>query len=125
MNLDKVYLKSESILSSYVAEWCEANGVEVELCDISAVEEVVDGLIIVTANLDIDKDVDDIQAEYDKKHIPIRKIDINGTLQVAVSNFDLWMKNNKCKTVMILGSENLVTNENLNRFFNSISKSIA
>ena len=47
-------------------------------------------------------------------------IDINGTLQVAVSNFQLWLTTNKCKSVLIVGAEELLENENLDRFLNKI-----
>lgn len=125
MNLKKVYLKEESAFTTYLMEWSQVNDIEAEVSDITALDESIEGVIIITANQDIDKETNDLIAAYDKKHIPIRKIDVNGTLQVAVSNFDLWMRNNKCSTVLMLGADDLVKNNNLDRFFKSIEGSIA
>ena len=59
-------------------------------------------------------------ALYDRKHIPTQKIDINGTLQVAMNSFRMWADKNKCKRVLILGDNDLVKNENLERFFSNL-----
>lgn len=125
MNLDKIYIKSDSAFSSYVTNWASKVNVEVEEYDLKSDEHIAEGMLLINANQDIDRDVDELHSLFDKKHIPTQKIDVNGTLQVAVSNLDLWLKNNKCSNVLIIGSDNLVENENLDRFFNTIEKSIA
>ena len=49
---------------------------------------------------------------------------MNGTLQVAISNFDMWFHNFKCKNILILGSDELVKNTNLDRFLTKIEGKI-
>lgn len=122
MNLKSIYLKANSTFSSCIQEWAEKNGVQTEEFDFKTEELTVDGLLLINQNQDLEKEMDDLHSLFDKKHISTQKIDINGTLQVAVSNFQLWLRSNKCKNILILGSDELVKNENLDRFLNRISK---
>jgi len=81
-----------------------------------------EGMLLINENQNIEKEVDELHTLFDKKHIPTQKIDINGTLQVAVSNLEMWLNNFKCKNVLILGADNLVKNDNLDRFFSRIKQ---
>ena len=54
---------------------------------------------------------------------PTLHIDINGTIMVAISNLDLWIERNRCKKIMIIGSNELVKNPSLDRFLQISSKS--
>jgi hypothetical protein len=42
---------------------------------------------------------------------------------VAISNLDLWIERNRCKKIMIIGSNELVKNPSLDRFLQISSKS--
>lgn len=125
MNLDKIYLKTDSAFSSYLTEWAANVNIDVEDYDLKSDEHLAEGMLLINANQDIEKDIDELHSLFDKKHIPTQKIDVNGTLQVAVSNLDLWLENNKCTNVLIVGSDDLVQNENLDRFFHKIQSSIS
>lgn len=120
MKIDVVYLKPESALSSVLAEWANEAGLAVDNYDIRMDEHTADGLLLITENQDLDRELDDLHTLFDAKHLPTQKIDINGTLQVAISNFNMWLRSNKCKRVLILGSDNLIQNENLKRFLDRI-----
>lgn len=116
MSLQTIYLKSDSTFSTLLSEWASTIGVQTEFYDFKSEDITTDGLLLINENQDIDKDIQEIHDFFDIKHFPTQKVDINGTLQVAVSNFGIWMKNFKCKSILILGSEKLVENENLARF---------
>lgn len=116
MILETIYLKSDSTFSTLISEWASSIGVQTVLYDFKSEDIEADGLLLINENQDIEKDIEEVHNFFDVKHFPTQKVDINGTLQVAVSNFGLWMKNFKCKSILILGSENLVNNENLERF---------
>jgi len=116
MSLEIIYVKSNSTFSTHLSNWASSIGVRTEEYDFKSEEIGADGLLLINANHDIDKDSEEIHAFFDVKHFPTQKVDINGTLQVAVSNFQNWMRNFKCKSVLIVGSDDLVENENLNRF---------
>ena len=113
------------MFSTYLSDWASKVNIEVEEYDLKADDHTADGMLLINANQDIDKDIDELHTLFDVKHIPTQKIDVNGTLQVAVSNLDLWLKNNKCKNVLIVGADDLVENENLDRFFHKIQSTIA
>ena len=125
MNLSKIYIKSDSAFSQYITEWASRMNIDTEDYDVKVADHTADGLVLINANQDISRDIDELHSLFDEKHIPTQKIDVNGTLQVAVSNLDLFLKNNKCKEVLIVGSDDLTQNENLDRFFNTIAKTIA
>lgn len=120
MNFHKIYIKEEGTFSAYISEWASKLNIPCEVYDLKMDEHFADGLLLINANQDIDREVDELHSLFDVKHIPTQKIDVNGTLQVAVSSLDLWLKSNKCKNVLVLGSDKLVENENLNRFFNRL-----
>lgn len=123
MKIESIYIAAKSKFSTYVAEWAVSVGITTEEFDIkSQIDNKGLGLLLVNENHDLDKDLVDLYDLFDKKHVPSQKIDVNGTLQVAVSNFELWLNNNKCNKVIILGDDSLVKNENLDRFFSRIKK---
>jgi len=37
-------------------------------------------------------------------------------LRVGITNFELWLETNKVKSLLILGSEELTSNPNLDRY---------
>lgn len=121
MSLEIIYLKPDSTFSTRLSEWASTMGIQTEFYDFKSEEIATDGLLLINENQDIDKDAEEIHAFFDVKHFPTQKIDINGTLQVAVSNFQNWMRNFKCKTILILGADDLVQNENLDRFLDRAS----
>lgn len=121
MDINSIWLRPNSKFSSYVTKWAEQAGIPTTEFDVKS-EDLPQGLLLINANQDLEKEISEIHALFDKKHIPSQRIDINGTLQVAVSNFEMWLAKNKCKEILILGAEELLENENLDRFFDRISK---
>jgi len=119
MKLHTVLTRSENAFGQKMTEWSAARGIQVEEYDTRS-EEFPDGMVLINANQDFIKEDIDLHDQFDKKHIPTQKIDINGTLQVAISSFNLWITNNKCQRVLIVGSDDLLQNENLDRFLEKI-----
>ncbi len=121
MELDLLFLRDDSRFSSTIREWAEAVGIMAENYYYRpSDDQEPDGLLLINENQDIRKDLDEIHSFFDRKHIPTQKIDINGTLQVAINNFKMWKASNKCRKILVLGSDELVDNDNLNRFLGSI-----
>lgn len=120
MNLKTIYLRPENALSNLLKVWAERDGLNVLFAEDKISDLDIDGLIILTNNLDMTREDDELIAHFDKQHVPARKVDLNGTLQVAANGLDLWMKNNKCQRIAILGEENVTKNENLDRFLDRI-----
>ena len=122
MKLNTIYLKADSPFSSVLGEWAEKQGIATLEFDFKSDELEPDGLLLINQNQDIEKELDEVHTDFYKKHMPTQKIDINGTLQVAVSSFEMWLNNFKCQKILVLGSENLVKNDNLDRFLQRIQK---
>jgi hypothetical protein len=62
----------------------------------------------------------EIKARYDKQQKPVHKIDINGTLRVGITNFDLWLDSTKAKNLLVIGAEELADNPNLDRYLDAV-----
>lgn len=124
MKLDTIYVQPDSVFSSYVADWAGKLEVEIADYDLRSNEHTAEGLLLINENQDIAKDLDDLHSLFDRRHVPTQKIDINGTLQVAISSFEMWLTNFKCRKILVLGSDNLVKNENLDRFFSKVNTDI-
>lgn len=125
MKLEKIYLKPNSEFSNYISDWAAKMQIEVIEHEFKIGDQIADGLLLINENQDIDREIDLVHTFFDEKHLPTQKIDVNGTLQVAVSNFEMWFRNFKCKNVIVLGSDELVKNENLDRFFNRILEKVS
>lgn len=121
MKVNSIFVESHSKFSKYISEWAASGSIDILNYDHKS-DELPDGLLLINANQDIDKDHILIHTMFSKKHIPTQRIDVNGTLQVAVSNVDMWLNNFKCKNILVIGSDSLLVNENLDRFFARISK---
>jgi hypothetical protein len=122
MKIDTIYLKPNTTFSQAFSAWAGERSYVVQDFNDKAEEadSGIDGLVIFNENQTIDKELLEIRDMFDHKQKPVHKIDINGTLMVGVSNLDLWVERNKCKRILIIGSDTLLGNPNLERYLNSI-----
>lgn len=120
MNINIIYLRPGSEFSKFITAWASKIGIQTEDYNDQVEGLGAEGLLLINENQDIEKDIEDLHNQFYKKHYPTQKIDVNGTLQVAVSNFNIWLKNFECEEILIIGSNNLVKNDNLERFFDSL-----
>lgn len=125
MKVEKFYLQTHTKFGKVLTEWTENQSVESiefherNLDDIS----MIDGLVIFTENQSVEKEANEARSAFDAKQKPIHKIDINGTLVAAVSNFTFWIDRNNCKTILMIGADQLVKNPNLERFLTNVKLS--
>lgn len=122
MNIKEIFTAEGSTFGQTISNWAEGLNSAIQHIDIKSNEhfEDVDGLVIFHENHDITKSNQEVLAIFEAKQRAISKIDINGTLMVAVSNFSLWMERNKCKSLLIIGSDELLKNPNLERFLDKL-----
>jgi hypothetical protein len=122
MKINKIVLRKNGPFTSLLADWSQDKSYEVTEFeeDLETAHEGIDGLVIFNANQEIDKEISDIRIAFDKRQKPVHNIDINGTLMVGVSNLDLWIERNRCKSILIVGSDLLVGNPNLERYLSNI-----
>ncbi|MEY4288694.1 MAG: hypothetical protein RLZZ30_782 [Bacteroidota bacterium] len=121
MKAETIFLLTGNKFSNAISAWAAARAGEVvQVSDkMGDFFDRSDSLLIFNQNQELTPDIQEIKTAYDKQQKPVHKIDINGTLMVGVSNLDLWVETNKCRRILVLGAEELVTNHNLERYSNS------
>jgi hypothetical protein len=124
MKVTKVYLQTESLFSNKISEWLLKKKIDILTFrpDEDNALKVIDGLVIFNESKFLTKELDEMERLAKANQKPTLNIDINGTIMVAVSNLDLWVERNRCKKIMILGSDELVKNPNLDRFLSISSR---
>ncbi len=122
MKIDRFYLQSHTKFAKSLADWAQEFPLEIVDFHERNLEVIdqMDGLLIFTENQTIEKEASDLREIFDLKQKPIQKIDINGTLVVGVSNFTFWLERNNCKNILVVGSDHLLENPNLDRFLSNI-----
>ncbi|MDG1841277.1 MAG: hypothetical protein P8I93_02905 [Crocinitomicaceae bacterium] len=119
MKVDTIYLRSSTIFSKKVSKWLNNKGIDPLSLDEDKRNNAIstlDGLVIFNENQHLPKDIEYLKIQFDQNQKPVYKVDINGTLRVGVSNFALWIEQNKCKKMMLAGSDQLADNPNLERY---------
>ncbi len=122
MKIDKIFLQTHTKFAKALSEWAQDMNVEIIDFHERNIEEVdqMDGLLIFNENQTIEREAAELRDVFDLKQRPIQKIDINGTLVVGISNFTFWLERNNCKKILVVGSDHLLENPNLERFLSNI-----
>jgi hypothetical protein len=122
MKVSSISLLASNKFSSKVQSWASCVASEVHLVNDKAGDffETTDSLLIFNQNQELGQEVMEIKARYDKQQKPVHKIDINGTLRVGITNFDLWLDSTKAKNLMVIGAEELADNPNLERYLDAV-----
>ena len=123
MKLDNIYLKAGTPFSESINNWSEENANKVnqfkDRYDMNI--ELFDSLLIVSENQSISKENWNLKSLFDKNQKPCYRIDINGTLNVAIANLELWLESNKSRNLLIVGKDEIVKNKNLDRFLGKLT----
>ena len=125
MKVTKVYVQTNSSFAEKITEWLQKK--KIDVLTFSEKEDnalkVIDGLVVFNESKFLPKEIDEMEKVAKNNQKPTLNIDINGTIMVAISNLDLWIERNRCKKIMIIGSNELVKNPNLDRFLQISTKS--
>lgn len=121
MKVKHVFIKPNTAFSLRLAEWAISNNIEcVDASFEEDFEENIDGLVIFNQNQDVEKELLEVRKSFDDRQKPVQRIDINGTLMVGVSNFSLWLERNGCTNILMIGSDDLCQNPNLERYLSHL-----
>lgn len=121
MKINRIFLKSNSKFSTSIATWANTKADEVfSINEKNTLASSIEGLLIFSQSQYLNSEILEMKAAFDKLQKPIHGIDIDGTLTVGVSNLGLWLEHNRCKSILILGADELSQNINLERFLNNI-----
>lgn len=122
MLVNRIILKLNTKFSNYIASLSTANCNDLmQLTDRNLVVSTIDAFLIINQNQVLNQETQELRNQFDTLQKPILHIDINGTLSVGKSNLTLWIERNKCSSIMIVGSDDLINNINLERFLESIN----
>lgn len=114
MSIKTIHTKSKSKFSDRIESSCAPKSIHFEILDKDERNfEHVDALVIFHEDHNIDATGQEIRDIFERKLRPIHKIDINGTKQVIVSHFGLWLERNKVETPLFIGTDQLVDNPKL------------
>ena len=118
MKVATMYILAANQFSSAIQNWAAAKAQELIVAQEKPADffEATDSLLIFNQNQELSTEILEVKALFDKQQKPVHKIDINGTLRVGITNFELWLETNKVKSLLILGSEELTSNPNLERY---------
>ena len=123
MKLETIYLKANTPFSKAIQAWCSENANEVvhtkERYELSI--ELFDSLLIVSENQSISKENWNLKSLFDQNKKSTYRIDINGTLNVAIVNLKLWLHSNKAKHLLVVGKDEIIKNEKLERFLSKLN----
>ena len=122
MNIDKIFLQTHTKFAKALSDWAQDMNVEIVDFHERNLEDIdqMDGLLIFNENQTIEREAAELRDVFDLQQKPIQKIDINGTLVVGISNFTFWLERNNCKKILVVGSDHLLENPNLDRFLSNI-----
>jgi hypothetical protein len=122
MKVTSISLLAPNKFSSKVQSWAASMATEVHSVTDKTADffESTDSLLIFNQNQEMSPEIIELKARYDKQQKPVHKIDINGTLQVGVTNFELWLDSTKAKHVLVIGAEELADNPNLERYLDAV-----
>ncbi|MEY3075387.1 MAG: hypothetical protein EB003_01635 [Flavobacteriia bacterium] len=122
MKVSSISLFASTKFSSKIQNWAAKVAGEVHLISDKTDDffDHTDSLLIFNQNQDLNQDILEIKARFDKQQKPVHKIDINGTLQVGITNFDLWLDSTKAKNLLVIAAEELADNPNLERYLDAL-----
>lgn len=123
MKITQLYFE-DTAFGKEMSSWAESMGIEGVKYDSKndAHLDQIDGLLLFHENHGIGKSQNEWLSIFEGKQRGISKIDVNGTLSVAASNFALWLDRNRCKSILAIGAEELIKNVNMERFLNELKK---
>ncbi len=111
MSIQKIYTKVKSKFSDRIEVLSQLKNVEFIIVDKDERNfEDTDALIIFHEDHNLEASGEEIRDIFEKKLRPIHKIDINGTKQVILTHYGLWVDRNKVQSPLIIGTDQLVNN---------------
>ena len=103
-----IFLEEKSAFTTTIETTLLEKGFNVELIDALAEGDIpVDALVIFHDNHNLDKHTSEVREHFEKHQIATHKIDLSGTLNVALSHLSLFLERIKSKKVLFIGAPSL------------------
>lgn len=107
-HIKTIYTPEKSAFAADIRNWLVERGFNVETFDESDDQvEAIDAVVIFHENHNFDRPVSELRDLFEKRQVAMHKIDMSGTMNVAISHLSLFFERTQCKHVLFLGSEGL------------------
>jgi hypothetical protein len=121
MILKKIVLRSNDAFSSAIEDWAKKNSITIEYFDgKESLFDTVDSLVILHEDHNITKDTKELRDALEKLHKSTHQIDINATMNASVASLRFWIENNKPKSVLFVGNENLTKSQRFSDYLEKL-----
>lgn len=113
MAIKKICIKEKSKFGERIEKWAQEKNFEFSIMEKEDKNhENIDSLVIFHEDHNLEPSGVELRDVFEKKLKPIHKIDVNGTKQVSISHFGLWVERNSCQNLLLVGTDDLLTNVN-------------
>jgi hypothetical protein len=107
-HISTIYTPEKSAFATDLRGWLTGLGFNVETFDESSDGiERIDAVVIFHDNHNFDRPVAELRDLFEKRQVAMHKVDLSGTMNVAISHLSLFVERTQCKHVLFLGSEAL------------------
>lgn len=108
LHIKSIYTEEKSPFAASINSWLIERGMNVVAFTESDDQvEVIDAVVIFHENHNFDRRVSELRDTFEKLQVSMHKIDVNGTMNVALSHLSLFFERTQCKNVLFIGSESL------------------
>jgi hypothetical protein len=116
-HIKTIYTPEKSAFALTIRNWLTERGFHVESFDETPdLVESIDAVVIFHENHNFDRSVAELRDLFEKRQVAMHKIDMSGTLNVAISHLSLFLERTQCKYALFLGSEGLKDNPKMELF---------
>jgi len=107
-HIKTIYTPEKSAFAATIRNWLTERGFNVDTFDETPdLIEQIDAVVIFHENHNFDRPVAELRDLFEKRQVAMHKIDMSGTMNVAISHLSLFLERTQCKYVLFLGSEGL------------------
>lgn len=116
-HIKTIYTTEKSAFAADMRNWLIDRGFTTETFDESPdTVERIDAVVIFHENHNFDRPVAELRDLFEKRQVAMHKIDMSGTMNVAISHLSLFFERTQCKHVLFLGSDGLKDNPKMELF---------
>jgi len=84
--------------------------------------DTVDSLVVLHEDFNISKENKDLRELLERNHKIAHQVDINATMNATITSLKFWLDNNKPKSVLIVGDDQLIKNTRLTTYFEKLGE---
>lgn len=125
MLLNKIVLRNRDKFEQVVEDWSKNLNIPVEIFDgKESLLDTVDSLVVLHEDFNISKENKDLRELLERNHKIAHQVDINATMNATITSLKFWLDNNKPKSILFVGDENLTKNTRLATYFEKLGESL-